>query len=225
MKINFFLNQTIKKKISKHGKANLILSGGKSTIGVYKMLSKQKLPWEKVFVYLLDERIVSKKNINSNYGSLKKIFSKNSKIKIVDLIEIYKKKNFLDLSKKFKKCSPILIMGIGSDGHIASIFKNSKIFAKATKKLGKKKILKTEKKIGSPAFKRLTMNFPLILMSEKIIVVAQNKNKKKLLYKIMNNDSYYSNSAANILLKTAKSKIMIFNGIKLKSLQNFKFKV
>ena len=62
-------------------------------------------------------------------------------------------------------------------------------------------------------------------MSEKIIVVAQNKNKKKLLYKIMNNDSFYSNTAANILLKTAKSKIMIFNGIKLKSLQNFKYKV
>ena len=45
----------------------------------------------------------------------------------------------------------ILILGIGDDGHIASIFKNSKIFSQATNKNARKRILKSENKIVATA--------------------------------------------------------------------------
>ena len=225
MTLNFFLNRIIKKKIQKNGRANLILSGGRSTVKAYQKISKLKLSWDKIFIYVLDERIISLKSKFSNYGNLKKIFSKNVNLNIINLIEIYRKKNFLKLINQFNNCRPILNLGIGDDGHIASIFKNSKIFSQATNKNARKRILKSENKIGNPPFQRLTMNFSLILMSKKIIVIAQTKSKKKLLSKIIHNQADFRNTASSILFKIAKSKIIIFDGKKLKNLKEFKFKL
>ena len=123
--INFLTN-----RIKKGKKPVLILSGGDSPINLYKSISKFNLNWSKVIGHLLDERNVGLNNKFSNYNLLKKNLKINKahNIKIFSLLSIAKdnkkKKAMINL---FKNSKPLAILGMGNDGHYASIFSNSKI--------------------------------------------------------------------------------------------------
>jgi 6-phosphogluconolactonase/glucosamine-6-phosphate isomerase/deaminase len=157
----------------KKNSGNLIISGGKSIKGLlnskikYLNLNDRK-------ILLSDERLVKK---NSNLRN-DKVFYNLIKKKII------KKKNFFNYEKEYydekyiknfstriKKINfKIAIMGLGSNGHIASIFndtyKSSKIFYNVTKSPKRPK-------------NRVTVSINKIKKTHKIFLLANKKTKKK----------------------------------------------
>ena len=182
--INTFIDQ-LKKDISiskkKNERFSFVLTGGKSPIKLYKKLAKSKIDWSSVDLFWGDERHVSNKSKNSNYKLAYDTFIKKIKIKKSNLYKIdtnnnlnnsaqkYKRKiiNYFRNNKNFFDC---VLLGMGEDGHIASIFPNSKL-------IKEKFVVKAVKRKD---FNRITLSLNVINKSKKIILWLNSKFKSKI---------------------------------------------
>jgi len=203
---------------SKNKKLNLILAGGKSPLNYYKFLSKININWKNINFFLLDERLVSVRSKFSNYKNIKDCFKKN---KIASKKIHPLNKNFLHKNKikehvsVLKKFKTISIVGMGLDGHFASIFFQSPSFKNDIDKKERPSYIKT-KKIGSPNVERISMNLSMLLLSNKIILHL-DKKKITLLKKIIQSKNSHICNCYPIffLIKYAKKKLFINNGKKI----------
>ena len=132
---NFIENQIIQ-SIKIKDRFQFCVSGGSTPKSVYQLLSKRDLEWEKVDIFLGDERCVDPKSELSNslmlrnslltkYGSKAFFYEIFSDIEVDD--NISKK---LLISKLIEKCNgnsnppsfDLTLLGLGDDGHTASLF-------------------------------------------------------------------------------------------------------
>ena len=185
-KFTSLLKQKIRKK--KKERFSLVLTGGNSPIKLYKHLAKnKKIPWKKIDFFIGDERYV---NENSKYSNIKlcKTYLLD-KIKILDS-QIYKistnqkliTNSVKDYDKKIKKyfsnkkiTFDLILLGIGNDGHIASLFKNN------IKKNSNKNVSFVKRK----DFLRVTLTLKCLNNSKSIFLWAPGKEKKNIVKKIL----------------------------------------
>ena len=132
---NFIENQIIQ-SIKIKDRFQFCVSGGSTPKSVYQLLSKRDIEWEKVDIFLGDERCVDPKSELSNslmlrnslltkYGSKAFFYEIFSDKKVDD--NISKK---LLISKLIEKCNSnsnppsfdLTLLGLGDDGHTASLF-------------------------------------------------------------------------------------------------------
>jgi len=73
MSLSSEVSERLSRAIQKHGKASLILSGGRTPLGFFHQLSQQVLDWSKVTVTLADERWVANDHKDSNEKLVQKI--------------------------------------------------------------------------------------------------------------------------------------------------------
>tara|TARA_B100001741_G_scaffold48916_1_gene36877 strand:- start:121 stop:735 length:615 start_codon:yes stop_codon:yes gene_type:complete len=185
MNIVKLISDKLSFSITKTGTSSLLVSGGTSLLNTFEELSKIDICWSKVQVTIIDDRLVDSKNINSNQKLIK------DKL----LINNAKKANFYplteDLIKKniFKLPFDITLMGMGEDGHFASLFPEMINDYKSLNAKADYKIFKT-KRLGNPAIPRITMNLSLILNSRIIILLVKGKIKQEILSKAIHDDSY-----------------------------------
>lgn len=181
------LKKSINSNIKAGKRFSFVLTGGPSPRLLYKNLPKYILDWSKIDLFWGDERFVSQKSVNSNYklvydNLIKKIKIDNENIYpfITDNSTI--KKSVKDYRKSirryFKKRNisfDIFLLGMGNDGHIASIFPKSK-------ELKKKFIVKS---VVKKDFKRITLGMNIINNSKNIFLWLNTKKKTKI-FKILN---------------------------------------
>lgn len=125
--------------IKAQGTATLVVSGGRSPVAFFQSLIKQPLDWSKVVVSLADERWVPVEHADSNAGLLKKHLLQGpaAKARFVGLYNVAA--NLEDAAEQadqaLAELPPIdvLILGMGDDGHTASLFPNSPNLAEALK--------------------------------------------------------------------------------------------
>ena len=179
------------KKILNHinnsKKINLILAGGTSPLKFYDQLFKQKIDWKKVNLFLKDERLVSIFSKYSNYKNINSILKKNNlfnKLKPLN-INSTQKKNIKLITNSLKKHKTICFLGLGYDGHFASIFNNSKKYKELINLKKKPSILITDK-VGKPFVKRATMNLSMLNYSSRFYLILNNKSKVNLFKEILN---------------------------------------
>ena len=108
------MNQAIKAK--EHG--FLILPGGSSPRLLIAELAKQKLIWNKITLTTTDERCVPVENPNSNAGQIMKIF-KEEGTQISPILLYNNEKGDI---QTLPWPADVAVLGMGLDGHIASIF-------------------------------------------------------------------------------------------------------
>ena len=192
------------KDLKKFKKVNLILSGGKSPLKDYKILFNKKLKWNDINLFLLDDT-------KSNFYNINKILkTSNLKNKLEPINKIYSDKIKINrISKKLKKNTTIAVLGMGTDGHYASIFLNSKKYNFLTDLRAPPSILKVEAS-GVPKVSRVTMNLSMISLSSKIYLILNNK-KKISLYKKACISLDYKKYPICSLMKTSKKIILIKN--------------
>ena len=112
------ISDKLKLAIDKKGTATFVVSGGTSPLKLFEDLSKIDLPWNKVQITLVDDRLVNKNHIHSNQKLINDHLLKN-KAKLA---------NFIPLSEKIIKSKIIItpfdvnLLGMGEDGHFASLF-------------------------------------------------------------------------------------------------------
>lgn len=116
--------------IEKYGNATLLVSGGSTPKGLFKKLSERKFPWEKITIGLVDERFVANSSEYSNEKLIRETLLQNevSESTFIPMVfdEINEEKNIELVVNEYNKFSRIdaVILGMGDDGHTASIFPN-----------------------------------------------------------------------------------------------------
>ena len=123
--------------IQAQGTATLVVSGGRSPVAFFQSLIKQPLDWSKVVVSLADERWVPVEHADSNAGLLKKHLLQGpaAKARFVGLYNVAA--NLEDAAEQADRALAelppidVLILGMGDDGHTASLFPNSPNLAEA----------------------------------------------------------------------------------------------
>ena len=183
--LQIFKREIDKKKKSK-SRLSFVLTGGSSPVNLYKKLAKSNFDWSNIDLFWGDERFVSNKSKNSNFKMANDLFIKKVKINKRNLFYINTKRKDINRSSleyqnkiknyfKNKKIRfDICLLGMGNDGHVASIFPNTKILKK--------------KSIVSPVnrgdFKRITIGLEIINNSKKIILWLSKKSKTSTFKKL-----------------------------------------
>jgi len=170
--------------IKKNKKINILLSGGTSIEKYLNIFLKENLDWDNIKFYLSDERL-TKNQKDQNFYLIKKIFMDN-KVSPSIIVNI---KNIKNKNEYIKKKMDLAILGLGDEGHIASIFKDSKICRKLINTKSKSNIFTTEK-IGLPFVRRITVNISLILNCKVIILFIKNEERLIFLKKILKNRQF-----------------------------------
>ena len=176
------ITKNLSSSINKYQNASIAVPGGTSPIKIFNELSKQKLDWSKVQITLVDDRLVDPDNDQSNQKLINDYLLKNEA----------KKSKFIPLNKNLNKGNnfkfplDVCLLGIGNDGHFASLFPN---MINNTNMLDpkSKSSIDEVKANGNPFVPRVSMNLPLILSSNLIILLIKGKLKQEVLREAYNN--------------------------------------
>ena len=125
-----FIIERAELAIKNKGSFSLVLSGGTTPVNVYKLLAKEQVDFEKWHIYFGDERCFPLDHLerNSNVAEstwLSKVKILKSNIFIIPA-ELGNTEGALAYEKILDKNKPfdLVILGLGDDGHIASLFPN-----------------------------------------------------------------------------------------------------
>ncbi|WP_018693751.1 6-phosphogluconolactonase [Algicola sagamiensis] len=120
----------LEKGIAQKGQATIVFSGGSTPKPLFEHLSKQDFQWEKVTVLLADDRWLSTEHQDSNENLVKTHFiqDKASSASFISLVS--EKASVFDAEDEIEArlehlasdAFDVVILGMGDDGHTASIF-------------------------------------------------------------------------------------------------------
>lgn len=153
--------------------SRIVLSGGSTPMSFYKRLSEIDIKWSNYEITLSDERDVEILDPLSNEGSIKAIINNNSFNRSFISLVTEGAQSRLDLIKSYDLC----ILGMGDDGHIASIFPNMSNLSEALHH--KSSLINLND--GYPDVSRLTMTLNEINKSKQIILLIKGEKKFNLL--------------------------------------------
>ena len=179
------ISTCISDAIKKYGDARFLLSGGSTPMNLYSLLSEETIEWEKVKIGLVDERFVPKENLFNNETQIKNNLLKNSAKFATIFGMVYNYENEM-LNLKivneqyitFFERIDFTILGMGEDGHTASLFPGDKESEELmnTSNIG---IFSTK----SPSFpyNRITCSKELIANSNYIALFINGETKFNVL--------------------------------------------
>jgi 6-phosphogluconolactonase len=179
------ISTCISDAIKKYGDARFLLSGGSTPMNLYSLLSEETIEWEKVKIGLVDERFVPKDNLFNNETQIKNNLLKNSAKFATIFGMVYNYENeMLNLKmvnqqyKTFFERIDFTILGMGEDGHTASLFPGDKESEELmnTSNMG---VFSTK----SPSFpyNRITCSKELIANSNYIALLINGETKFNVL--------------------------------------------
>ncbi len=187
---------------------NVALSGGKTPVMIFDILSlryEKKIVWKNIQFYWVDERCVPPFDPDSNYGMTKKLLLDNIDIPESNIHRIKGEEEPSQAALRysdeiirnipFKNGLPsldLVILGLGEDGHTASIFPDQIQLINLDKISDVSVNPYTNQK-------RITLTGKIINNAKTISFIVSGIEKKEIVYKILNKtDDYKKYPASHI---------------------------
>ena len=174
----------LKEAIAAKGEATLLLSGGSTPSGVYALLSQMELPWQQVTVGLVDERFVGPTSPYSNFKLIGETLLQN-KAKAATLVPMVSdesdyEENLRQIEDTYRifTDTDVCLLGMGPDGHTASIFPNDP--ASFAANLESACLLSNTNAPATPT-QRITCNGPLLRRSKHLFLMITGTQKNEIL--------------------------------------------
>jgi 6-phosphogluconolactonase len=207
----------LSRAIKKQGKSFLAVSGGNTPLPIYKKLINSKyqnaLDWSKVHLFFIDERCVSKNDKENNFKACY-----DSLLYQYPDIKYYRIKgwhNAKEAASKYQdKIRSVLItrnglpqfdlifMGMGEDGHIASIFPDSTYNNNLNS-------LVESVYVKSKNAQRITMTIPVLNNARHRIIGAIGEKKKRIISDLKQGN--YNNYPIAKLLNSRSDDLWVIN--------------
>lgn len=195
--------------VENRGRFSVALSGGSTPKALYRLLSdgtfKDKLDWKCVHFFFGDERNVLPDEEESNFLMAKESLFKPLKIKEKRICrwhtEIEPPENiaaeYNGKLKKFFKGFPkfdLILLGMGDDGHTASLFP----YTEALRETQKYACANFVEKLHTT---RLTLTYPVINNARNAMFLVKGADKSAVLREVLEGDSQpekYPSQAVNL---------------------------
>jgi 6-phosphogluconolactonase len=169
---------------------NLAVAGGNTPKALYQKLSLLPLNWHKIKITLTDERWVEPQHTESNENMVRQTLLKNE-AKSASFIPL--KSNVHDPLQAVKDCDKnlkqsmadldVVVLGMGEDGHFASIFPNVENLESL---LDLKQELFCQAVFPSEKLARMSLTLAYLLNAKTIYLRVSGSVKKQIILNILN---------------------------------------
>ena len=187
---------------SKNKSFSIGLSGGNTPKITYSLLRSDIKDLSEIIFWTVDERWVSKDSDDSNQKLVNSYFSESdARILEVEYSALSAEKDAKNYSDKIKQVITIfntVILGVGEDGHIASLFPE-------TEAINNTDDFYVSNEVDNVTKWRLTATFTLLKEVKNVYLLVTGNNKKEILTTIMNE----GNTPANKLINERSETILI----------------
>ena len=176
-KIAKSIASTLEESVLKKGYATFVVSGGNSPLEIFSHLNQMPIPWSKITIILGDDRMLDSGNSDSNDKLIREnlIINKAGSAKYLSLIDP------LVTPSKLNFPFDISLLGMGLDGHFASLFPELLANMSLFKVDAPHEIYLSENALGHPSHKRISMNLSMLLNSDRCILLVSSESKRGVL--------------------------------------------
>jgi 6-phosphogluconolactonase len=180
----------ITQAVERSGSALFGASGGSTPFPTYTRLAAMPLPWTSLKVVIVDERWVPpgdpdhnetriRASLLANAGDRTRLLGLWSEAPTVQAAAALADARVAQLARPLD----VVLLGMGLDGHIASLFASGDNYAQATDPDCPYHVMAMTPAAGaaSPAHARLTLTLPVLLHSRHIFLALTGSEKRALL--------------------------------------------
>ncbi len=194
------LAQICEDAVSERGVCRIALSGGQTPAALFRLLAGKdwagRLPWEKMNIFWVDERCVAPEHPESNYGMARRellnhvpvthFYRMRGDASPEDAAERYEQQIRADfqLAPGELPRFDLILLGLGADGHTASIFPGSPLLDKKNRESGARLVAD----VYVPELKadRLTLTLPVINQARCCLFLVNGAEKHAALADVLN---------------------------------------
>ena len=201
-----FVCRSAEASIKEKGFFTIAFSGGSSPAKLYSLLSKyeyaSRMNWGKTYIFWSDERFVDYEDDNSNYKlAYEQLLSRASireshifpipvngttPSEAAELYEDQIRGFFQEKTGYSPNSTPvfdIVLLGMGGDGHTASLFPKSPALNE-----NQKFVVSVKAPVYAPARDRISFTFKLINSAKDVLMLIPGKEKQKLIKQLASGD-------------------------------------
>jgi len=187
-------------RVTGKNRAAVCLTGGSSPAGLYRLLGEEpwrgKVPWDRVHWFIGDDRFVPEADPLSNMGTARRLFLDRAGAprqnihpiptdtgdpeKAAGLYEAELKAFYgADRLDPARPLFDLVLMGLGGDGHTASLFPRS-----ASLDEKDRWVLGIAKAGMEPFVPRVTLTFPALAATHEMLFLIDNPDKRAILKRV-----------------------------------------
>jgi 6-phosphogluconolactonase len=181
--------------VEHRGRYSVALSGGSTPASLYKLLAshlyRNRIPWQSVYLFWGDERCVPPSDPASNYRLAEETLIRRVPIPADNQFRIRGElapdaaaRHYGNVLQDFF-CGPrprfdLVLLGLGSDGHTASLFPGSSTLVE-TEKLA----VPVEAHYQDRPAWRVTLTLPAINMARDVLFLVQGDDKAEIVQAVL----------------------------------------
>jgi len=188
-----------------HGnRAAICLTGGSSPQGLYRLLAEEpwrsKVPWDRVHWFMGDDRFVPESDPLSNMGAARRAFLDRADAPHQNIHPIATgaadpdkaARLYEDQLKRFygagrldpaRPLFDLVLMGLGSDGHTASLFPHSSALSEQ-----QHWVVGIAKAGMEPYVPRVTLTFPALASTREMLFLVDGADKRTILSRVLSGE-------------------------------------
>jgi 6-phosphogluconolactonase len=173
--------------VAERGRFVMAVSGGKTPWLMLRALANEDVPWANVHIVQVDERVAPPGDADRNLTHLRESLLSHAPLPESQIYAMPVNENDLDAAaasyvqtlQKISGSPPVLDLvhlGLGADGHTASLIPGDAILEVADRDVAMTGVYQMRR--------RMTLTYPLLQRSRKILWVATGAEKAEMLAKL-----------------------------------------
>ena len=188
-----------KSAISARKRFTVALSGGSTPKGLYELLAKRhaNFSWRQTFLFFGDERHVPSDHPDSNYRMVSETLRRRISIPTKNVLRVHAENpdahaaasEYEEEIRKFFELEPdefprfdLILLGMGPDGHTASLFPDSRALNEQSK-------LVVANWIGKLNTYRITFTFPVLNHAAEVMFLVAGDDKADMVLQVLEGEN------------------------------------
>lgn len=188
--------------LAQRDRAHIALAGGTTPAPTYRMLGTEHLPWDRVDVWLGDERWVAAEDPASNLGLLKASLLASppgdkatlhpvpTSLATPELGAAAYGEELMRLCTGSPPRLDLVLLGLGDDGHTASLFPGT-----AATTVTDRWVTVSEGK----GLARITLTAPVLSAARQVVFLVSGSGKREALRRLMDRDESPQRTPARLI--------------------------
>ncbi len=195
-----YIEQLIRETLAHKKSFSMAISGGRTPWEMLKILSKASLPWTRVNLFQVDERVAPDGNADRNLTQLFQVIEGSPLVTRLRIFPMPVTAEDLDVgSKEYAQLIheiteseglDLIHLGLGSDGHTASLVPGDGVL-----EVNDRDVACTEQLYQGRI--RMTLTYPLLNSAKRILWIVTGAEKQEMVQRLLKQDASIPAGAVN----------------------------
>jgi 6-phosphogluconolactonase len=178
----------VRAAVAARGRCDLVLSGGGTPRLSYELLAQESLPWASVHLFFGDERCVPPDHQDSNWRMARKALVSRVAIPEANVHRVAGERDPEDAAARYQEevqhhfdlrpgempCFDLVLLGMGADGHTASLFPGTTALEESTR-------LVVANYVDKLSAWRVTMTYPVFEAAARVVFLVAGAEKAAMV--------------------------------------------